>query len=228
MKVVGIVLFLVIICTPNAYAFFGVLNKVISGDTIIVKEDKTDSKVVVRLYGIDAPDEGQIDYQTAKLFLEDNIRKSNDYLNIVPVSSKTDRFGRIQAFVYKNGVNINRLMVSSGLALVLEPSCTIKECGLLRSDQSKARDARVSLWSIGEPDKPWEARESDYIQYANSKEGSYEGIYYFTDKKGKVVAADPEVRYVIHVIPILPPSPPLVRYVPTPTSQQPVIIINNK
>jgi len=214
---------LVLLTGTRGEAFPGVLQKVISGDTIIVQEDATEAKLVIRLYGIDAPDAGQPDYGVAKEYLSTLLSKTNDYLNIVPVFSRPDRFGRIQAFVYKDDVEINTEMVRTGLARVYEPECGLSVCGKLQRAQAAAREERRGIWWLGEnAAKPWEARRTQYLQHANPKEGSYEGIFYFTDAKGRVIAADPEIKYVqyIHITP-----PPTKVYVPVPSG--PPANVNN-
>lgn len=203
----------------QAWAFPAILQKVLSGDTLIVREDATDLKIVIRLYGIDAPDEGQPDFGAAKEYLNTLLAKTNNYLNIVPVYKSVDKFGRLHAFVYKDGVDLNMAMVRAGQARVYDPECTLAECNRMRTEELAAKEQRKGIWWLGEAPKPWEERNREYIQYANAKEGTYEGIFYFTDSTGKVAAADPEIKYVqyIHITP-----PPTRVYVPVPSSQPPV------
>jgi endonuclease YncB( thermonuclease family) len=210
-------LLLVLLSGSKAHAFIAVFEKAISGDTLLVREEKTDSPVIVRLYGIDAPDEGQLGFDTAREFLSSEMKRTNTYIHIVPAKKGYDVFGRVQAFVFKDNVSMNHLVVKEGMAMVLGNNCTLKDCENIIHAEQEAKDQRKGIWWLGDADKPWIERDKSYVQFINKNEGYYEGIFYFKNADGKIVAADPAIRCVVYEA---PPPPPTRIYVPVQAQQQ--------
>ena len=98
--------------------------KVVDGDTVDLAVDLGYnlgiSKNRFRLYGIDTPERGQVNYKEATAALA----------NIIPAGSRViirsykpsvmppaDSFGRWVVEIFINGVNVNEAMLDSGLAV---------------------------------------------------------------------------------------------------------------
>ncbi len=96
------------------------------GDTITVAIDHDrKTSLVVRLYGIDAPEAAQ-----------PHGPESSDYLRaLLPAGARVDilpfgmdRYGRTVALVRHNGMVINGLMIKAGLAWVYPQYCRARFC----------------------------------------------------------------------------------------------------
>lgn len=120
------------------------------GDTFVARGDGVTFKV--RLHGIDAPERGQ-----------DFSRRSKERLGEMCMASplrvrllNKDGFGRWVAEVYdKAGRHINAEMVASGLAWHFKKYSEDPELDRL---ERLARKARIGLWSLPDPQAPWEYR----------------------------------------------------------------------
>ena len=91
----------------------GQVGRVIDGDTLVLDGEH------VRLLGINAPEKGEKYYKEAKEYLE-QINGSKVVLKYN--SEKTDRYGRILAYVFYQGRNINLELVENGFANPYFPS----------------------------------------------------------------------------------------------------------
>lgn len=90
--------------------FTGRVIKVADGDTITVIQNKTNKKVRIRFYGIDAPEKSQ-EYGIKSLSVLKNLIDNE----IVEVDVKDkDRYGRIVGVVYHNNRNVNLYMLETG------------------------------------------------------------------------------------------------------------------
>ncbi|ADW16416.1 nuclease (SNase domain-containing protein) [Desulfobulbus propionicus DSM 2032] len=122
------------------------------GDTIKVLIEG--QQVKIRLYGIDAPESGQA-YG----------RKSQTALKQISAGRKIsikaidhDRYGRVVALVYADGINVNEIMASSGYAWVYPQYCKKSFCREWKEKERMARTNRNGLWQDGDPTPPWEWR----------------------------------------------------------------------
>ena len=93
------------------------LNSVIDGDTAIIlcgsalqlKEDR------VRLLRIDTPEKGEEDYRVARDVLEQLLTGQEFTLAFeAPDQEERDKFNRLLAYIFVDGVNINIEMVRQG------------------------------------------------------------------------------------------------------------------
>jgi endonuclease YncB( thermonuclease family) len=80
--------------------------RVVDGDTIVTSEGN------VRLLGINSPEKGEYLYGESKNFLESLILNESVYLEFG--KDKTDKYGRILAYVFLNGKNVNMESVKEG------------------------------------------------------------------------------------------------------------------
>lgn len=95
-------------------------TKVIDGDTIDVEIDigfNFMTKQRLRLYGINAPEKKDPLYLAATNFVIDSCLFSP----IQVITYEKDSFGRWLSIVYKNGENLNDLLIEKGLAVKYIP-----------------------------------------------------------------------------------------------------------
>lgn len=94
----------------NQFEDFKIVNvdRIIDGDTIEFNSTS------VRLLGINAPEKGEKYSKKATEFLKDQIY--NKTVKLEFGTQKKDRYGRILAYVYLNGENINLKLIKRGLA----------------------------------------------------------------------------------------------------------------
>ncbi len=127
------------------------VRKIIDGDTIRVTDKKGRSRLL-RYEGIDCPEKGRDDSPG------DPFSKEATELNSKLVKNKTvrvrfgtekyDRYGRLLGFVFTDGENVNREIVSAGLATVLKIGKQNPEMmEELTNAQQSAMKKRIGLWS---------------------------------------------------------------------------------
>jgi len=81
--------------------------EVIDGDTIITPIGK------VRFYGVNTPEKGEKCFDLAK---SETTRLANHRIKVEYGPRKTDRYGRLLAYVYtENGDSIDEFLISNGL-----------------------------------------------------------------------------------------------------------------
>ena len=86
--------------------------EVYDGDTFLINNG-----MIVRMIGINAPDRGELGYQEAGDFLNGEI--NNKTVALEYDKYQDDKFGRILAYVWKDGELINVKMVKNGFAKVV-------------------------------------------------------------------------------------------------------------
>ena len=106
----------------------------------------------VRLIEIDAPERNQPFGSDSTDYLKSLLREGRVNIEI----SGTDRYGRKLGRLYWKGKNINRAMVSAGLAWVYDDYVTDLS---FYDDQNQARYLKKGLWSEGSPMAPWNWRK---------------------------------------------------------------------
>jgi len=125
---------------------------VIDGDTIEIHGQR------VRLFGIDAPERGQLCVrpngehwrcgQQAGFALADRIGRA-------PVRCQPrhiDRYGRVVAVCFKGNEDLNRWMVANGWAIAYR-----RYSADYVADEDAARRKRINMWS-GDFEMPWDWR----------------------------------------------------------------------
>jgi micrococcal nuclease len=136
------------ICIAGEYQ----VRRVVDGDTIIVNKGNT--KLTIRLVGIDAPEVSHKKYEPGQPFSQQSTKHlAGLVLNkVVDIKSHgPDRYGRTLGEVFLDGNNINLEMVKSGLAEVyrgtpakgqnMEPYWKAEE---------EARRAGKGMWVLGD------------------------------------------------------------------------------
>ncbi|KAG8380920.1 hypothetical protein BUALT_Bualt06G0066800 [Buddleja alternifolia] len=118
----------------------------------IQNEEVLAKKYRIRLRGIDAP-EGKMPYgQTAK---EELVKIVQDKSLRVLVFDQ-DRYGRSVGDIYCNGIFVQEAMLKKGLAWHYKAYDKRAE---LDKWEQEARAKRVGLWSLSNPEMPWEWRK---------------------------------------------------------------------
>ena len=90
------------------------VDRIIDGDTI---ESNSTS---IRLLGINTPERGELYYEEAKEFLEQEIL--NKTVNLKYGKERYDKYQRVLAYIFLDNTNINLRLVENGLANTYFPS----------------------------------------------------------------------------------------------------------
>ncbi|HYG02605.1 MAG TPA: thermonuclease family protein [Chryseosolibacter sp.] len=131
----------------------GQVIHVADGDTFVMTSGK--KKIKVRLYGIDAPENGQDFANASREFLQTLILNYN-----VRVTKKyTDRFRRIVGIVVFEDQNVNERLLEMGYAWHHKKYDQNPEWVDM---ETRARAAGKGLWSMPNPTAPWEFRKQDF------------------------------------------------------------------
>jgi len=149
LKYISIV-FLTVILTPSLlYAWDGKVVSITDGDTIKVLKDG--KQVKIRLASIDCPEKGQPYGNAAEKFTANMV--AGKVVKIWPTD--TDRYGRTVAFVFVGDKNLNKELLSAGLAWHYKKYSRDPELAKL---EFNARNKKIGLWSEPDPVAPWEWR----------------------------------------------------------------------
>lgn len=134
---------------PNEFA-----AKVIGikdGDTIEVLFNEV--PIVIRLEHIDCPERKQPYSKKAKQFVSDFI--FNKKVTVIS-NGKKDRWGRLIAVIQFEGKNLNKELVTNGLAMHYKKYSKDESYAIL---EQKARSNKVGIWSQPTTIAPWEFRK---------------------------------------------------------------------
>ena len=165
MKIV-IALFLPLLLLANsAYAgrtIDGMVKAVYDGDTVLLTT-REESRLKVRLYGIDAPETqkpdrpGQAYGAIARRTLMYKIMGRRVTAEIIDV----DQYKRAVAVIRYEGRDVNREMVAEGMAWAyrkyLEGAYVSEYIGA----ENLARSRRAGIWRVSNPEPPWKFRNGN-------------------------------------------------------------------
>lgn len=130
--------------------------RVNDGDTVTVAPSgDAATPIVIRLYGIDAPEWNQPGGPEAHAALQ-ALLPVHAQVEIIPAD--TDRYSRTVALVVHDGHAVNGVMVEKGHAWVYGQYCRAKVCGAWRKAQKKAQSDGLGLWGSDDPMPPWKWR----------------------------------------------------------------------
>lgn len=119
------------------------VTRIVDGDTIACAGVGR-----VRLIGMDSPESGQGPFAArADSALAALLPPGSDALLEGDVEPR-DRYGRVLAYVWFNGVMINREMVRRGWAVLLTYPPNVQYVDALAAAQSRARAERRGLWAV--------------------------------------------------------------------------------
>ena len=132
----------------------GKVVDVANGDTITIV-DKRKTLHIVRLAGIDAPEQGQEFSAQARKYLSDLIFGKD-----VRIEGKSyDQFGRLRGKVLLNGRDMNLEQVIAGLAWhhnEIAWDQNERDRQVYESAELIARRSKYNIWSAAKPTPPWE------------------------------------------------------------------------
>lgn len=162
MKTYALIVLQILILTSPVYAgrtIEGMVKAVYDGDTLLLTT-REESRLKVRLYGIDAPETrkpdkpGQPYGDVSKRTLMYKIMGRRVTAEIMDI----DQYKRAVAVIRYQGKDINREMVAEGMAWAYRQYLH----GAYESDyigsEAQARSRRAGLWRESNPQPPWEFR----------------------------------------------------------------------
>lgn len=172
-----------IICTAllmmacASWAWQGKVVGVSDGDTITILRDGHD-QYKIRLYGIDAPENGQPHGMASKKNLSDLVFGKT----VLVDSVDTDKYGRTVARITVDGVSVNAKQIHDGYAWLYSQYCDGPMCAEWGEFEAHAKGTAIGLWSDTAPVAPWEWRRgtkssvaSDSGQTLVASTGPYHG-----------------------------------------------------
>ena len=131
-------------------AWDGEVVTVTSGDIITVLTDG--QPIDIRLASVDCPENDQSFGPEARNFTANLV--ANKSVKIWPAG--TDRNGQVLAFIFAGDKNLNKELLSAGLAWHTKGYSRDPELAKL---EFKARSRKIGLWSQQNPVAPWEWRK---------------------------------------------------------------------
>lgn len=137
----------------------GVVKAVYDGDTVLLTT-REESKLKVRLYGIDAPETkkpgkpGQPYGDISRRTLMYKIMRRRVSAEIVDI----DQYKRSVAVIRYEGRDINREMVAEGMAWAYRQYLHAPYESEYIASEAGARSRRAGLWRESNPQPPWEFR----------------------------------------------------------------------
>lgn len=129
----------------------GIVVKVADGDTVLLLSgDKT---FAVRIFGIDAPEEGQPGYEEASEALSRRVYAKQALARVV---DQAPTFGRIVARMVVEGQDVGMALVSEGWAWHYRSFAPLEE--RLAEAERSARSRRIGIWTQAAAVPPWSVR----------------------------------------------------------------------
>lgn len=142
--------------SASAEVLLGRVVGVTDGDTVTVL-NPDNRPVKVRLAGIDAPERKQAFGQRSK----DTLAQWVAGQSVTVSYDKTDRYGRVVGKIEVDGQDINRAMLSSGMAWFYRKyahELTAVDRVLYEAAETTAKEKRLGLWVDAAPIPPWDWR----------------------------------------------------------------------
>lgn len=148
------VIVLVLLCTPTAYAYSGIVTYVYDGDTVQVQHGQKKEKI--RLYGIDCPEKGQAygnvaKNTTMKLLLGKTVQ-------VIP--QKHDQYDRTVAILVLEEYTAQSALLEAGMAWVYPQFCRILQCNEWKRLETNAQKQKKGLWQQ-KAVPPWQWRKNN-------------------------------------------------------------------
>lgn len=146
-----------ILATAAVLLFFGIqgllfaeetryvhVRHVIDGDTIVVEGGER-----VRYIGMDAPEIDEPFYAEAKARNSELLKGKNVRLVLCEASLR-DKYGRLLAWVYSDGVLVNEALLKEGLARTLTvPPCGLEKAKEFEKVEQEAKGRKIGIWTEG-------------------------------------------------------------------------------
>ncbi len=161
MRILAVIGSLFLLLANNAFAgqtVVGMVRNVYDGDTILMTT-KTQSKMKVRLYGIDAPETGRPEQPYARVARRTLMYKIMGR-EVTAEIIESDKYNRAVAVIRYQGRDINREMVSEGMAWAYRQYLQGPYVSQYINSEERARTRHKGLWRTPNPQPPWEWRKS--------------------------------------------------------------------
>jgi micrococcal nuclease len=136
--------------TPSVVETYEIVS-IIDGDTILVRTATGEERV--RLIGIDAPETNVTNNAVecfgleATQYLKDELANETVTLELDPSQDERDTYGRLLAYVFLNGNNINQALVSGGYAKEFTFNTPYRYQKEFREAETAAKQAQKGVWS---------------------------------------------------------------------------------
>jgi endonuclease YncB( thermonuclease family) len=162
MRIYLVTILQILLLASSAYAgrtIEGMVKAVYDGDTVLLAT-REESRLKVRLYGIDAPETrkpdkpGQPFGDISRRTLMYKIMGRRVTAEIVDI----DQYKRAVAVIRYEGRDINREMVAEGMAWAYRPYLKGAYESEYIAGETRARSYRAGLWRDSNPQPPWEFR----------------------------------------------------------------------
>lgn len=160
---IAFVLLFTMVATPVAakeltYETRGRIVQVTDGDTVTLL-DNNNTKIKIRLAGIDAPESKMAYGPAASAHLATLVLGRE----VVAVVQKQDRYGRTIATVLRNSTDVNLAMIEAGMAWHYKKYAReqpVAEALAYAKAEVAARAGGLGLWQDGVATPPWEWRQT--------------------------------------------------------------------
>lgn len=130
------------------------VTRVIDGDTVVAIVNGMETRV--RLYGIDAPEMGQVYGPAARLRLMMLLGLHADKMTVE--TTGIDRYGRVIGILYDGDRDLNKMLIEDGFAWHYKKYS--KDRDDYAEAQKVAKKKRRWLWKQKNPVAPWAWRKS--------------------------------------------------------------------
>lgn len=120
-----------------------VLQRIVDGDSITCRHIGA-----VRLIGVDSPERDQEPFAAAATQALVALAPLGDTLQLEPDVDAHDRYGRVLAYVWRDGVLLNWLMLRHGWAVVLTVPPNVQFVDYFTAAQERARNEQRGLWQV--------------------------------------------------------------------------------
>lgn len=129
------------------------------GDTLLVKIGNKKEKV--RLLGVDTAEIAQGYWGSEAQKFTQNLTKGKEIKLETDVQER-DKYNRLLAYVYVDGVFLNELLVKEGYAQLLTYAPNVKYVDVLKKSQVEAKSSSKGIWGKdGLKETPYEFRHKD-------------------------------------------------------------------
>ena len=120
------------------------VEHVIDGDTVVIEGGEK-----VRYIGMDTPEVGEPFYGEAKKRNSALVGGKRVRL-VLCEAQKRDKYGRLLAWVYTDGVFVNEALVKEGLARKFPvPPCGLEKSAEFKRAEDEAKSKKLGIWSAG-------------------------------------------------------------------------------
>jgi endonuclease YncB( thermonuclease family) len=153
-------LLILLAASASAIELVGTAQSVADGDTLTLR-DEQGVQHRIRLSGIDAPERGQPFSQVSRRSLDELTRGRK----LIATCPKSDRYGRRVCTVRAAGDDLGVEQLARGLAWHFkryQKEQPAAERDAYAAAEEKARLDRRGLWSLANPQAPWDWRAAQH------------------------------------------------------------------